>query len=103
MTIAGILVLVGVVAGIVPSVASQATTIGQKAAEGIVKAKHWLQGPPLNIGDDQISSTPTPAGQDQGQRRLDRPRCGQRREHGDVDGDDGLHRPHPVVLLPSGR
>lgn len=57
MTIAGILVLVGVVAGIVPSVASQATTIGQKAAEGIVKAKHWLQGPPLNIGDDQISST----------------------------------------------
>ena len=64
MTIAGILVLVGVVAGIVPSVASQATTIGQKAAEGIVKAKHWLQGPPLNIGDDRISSTLDTLGQD---------------------------------------
>lgn len=57
MTITGILVLVGVVAGIVPSVVSQADDLGQKAAEGITKAKHWMQGPPFNIGDDQISST----------------------------------------------
>ncbi|QKT07979.1 AI-2E family transporter [Gordonia sp. X0973] len=55
MTVTGILVVVGVVAGIVPSVVSQADDIGHKAAEGITKAKSWLQGPPFNIGDDQIS------------------------------------------------
>ncbi|MFT4201119.1 AI-2E family transporter [Gordonia sp. (in: high G+C Gram-positive bacteria)] len=56
MTLTGILVVVGVVAGIVPSVVGQADDLGHKAAEGITKAKTWLQGPPFNIGDDQISN-----------------------------------------------
>nr|WP_283242233.1 AI-2E family transporter [Gordonia araii] len=56
VTLTGIFVVVGVVAGIVPSVVSQADDLGHKAAEGITKAKNWLQGPPFNIGDDQISN-----------------------------------------------
>ncbi len=56
MTLTGILVMVGVVAGIVPSVVSQADALGRKAGEGITKAKSWLQGPPFNVGDDQITN-----------------------------------------------
>ena len=56
MTVTGILVMVGVVAGIVPSVVGQANALGHKAADGITKAKQWLQGPPFNVGDDQITN-----------------------------------------------
>ncbi|WP_228460919.1 AI-2E family transporter [Gordonia crocea] len=55
VTVGGILVMIGVVAGIVPSVVGQADDLGRKAADGITQAKNWLKGPPFNIGDDQIS------------------------------------------------
>ena len=49
-----IAVLAGVIAGIVPSVVSQAPELANKATEGINQVQDWLQGPPINLKDDQI-------------------------------------------------
>ncbi|MHA4848628.1 AI-2E family transporter [Rhodococcus sp. MSC1_016] len=49
-----IAVLAGIIAGIVPSVVSQAPELANKATEGINQVQDWLQGPPINLKDDQI-------------------------------------------------
>ncbi|WP_372027887.1 AI-2E family transporter [Rhodococcus sp. NyZ502] len=49
-------ILAGVIAGIVPSVVSQAPELANKTTEGINQVQDWLQGPPLNLKDDQIDN-----------------------------------------------
>lgn len=46
----------GVVAMIAPSVVNQSDELADKATEGIQKVQDWLQGPPLNIGDEQLNT-----------------------------------------------
>lgn len=49
-------VLVGVIALIVPTVVSQVPEIADQATTGVNQVRDWLQGPPLNIGDEQLGS-----------------------------------------------
>lgn len=51
-----IAIIGGVIGLIVPSVVDQAPQLANKAVEGVQKVQDWIQGPPLNIGDEQISS-----------------------------------------------
>ncbi|MCP2317218.1 putative PurR-regulated permease PerM [Nocardia amikacinitolerans] len=48
--------LAGVIALIVPSVVDQAPELADKATEGVNRVRHWLQGPPLNVRDEQLDS-----------------------------------------------
>ncbi|WP_431953024.1 AI-2E family transporter [Nocardia lijiangensis] len=48
--------LAGVIALIVPSVVDQAPELADKATEGVNQIREWLQGPPLNIRDEQLDS-----------------------------------------------
>ncbi|MET8774584.1 AI-2E family transporter [Nocardia sp. NPDC050713] len=48
--------LAGVIALIVPSVVDQAPELADKATEGVNRVRDWLQGPPLNIRDEQLDS-----------------------------------------------
>ena len=54
------LVALGVVAGIlaiiVPTIIDQAPDLASKATDGINKVYDWLQGPPLNIDDNQVDN-----------------------------------------------
>ncbi|NEW30361.1 AI-2E family transporter [Nocardia cyriacigeorgica] len=57
ITVIGFLgVLAGVIALIVPSVVDQAPALADKSTEGINKVRDWLQGPPLNVRDEQLDS-----------------------------------------------
>ncbi|BDU06617.1 AI-2E family transporter [Nocardia cyriacigeorgica] len=57
VTVIGFLaVLAGVIALIVPSVVDQAPALADKSTEGINKVRDWLQGPPLNVRDEQLDS-----------------------------------------------
>ncbi|MFE3445134.1 AI-2E family transporter [Nocardia sp. NPDC059180] len=57
ITVIGFLaVLSGVIALIVPSVVDQAPALADKSTEGINKVRDWLQGPPLNVRDEQLDS-----------------------------------------------
>ncbi|MFF0817445.1 AI-2E family transporter [Rhodococcus sp. NPDC003318] len=57
ITIAGFFaVLTGVIALIVPSVVDQAPELANKATEGLHQVQDWVQGPPINLRDDQIDS-----------------------------------------------
>ncbi|MGY0498511.1 AI-2E family transporter [Nocardia sp. FBN12] len=49
-------VLAGVIALIVPSVADQAPELADKATDGVNQVRDWIQGPPLNIRDEQLDS-----------------------------------------------
>ena len=49
-------VLAGVVAFIVPSVMDQAPELADSAQEGINQVQTWLEGPPVNLDDQQIDS-----------------------------------------------
>ena len=49
-------VLAGVIAGIIPSVVGQAPELANKTTEGINQVQDWMQGPPLNLQDDQIDN-----------------------------------------------
>lgn len=55
-----ILLALGVVAGIigliVPSIVDQAPALAEQAVDGVQKVQKWAQGPPLNIGDEQLNS-----------------------------------------------
>jgi predicted PurR-regulated permease PerM len=44
----------GIVAAIAPSVADQITDLADAATAALQDVQEWLQGPPLNLGDDQI-------------------------------------------------
>ncbi len=46
----------GIIALIVPSVVDQAPQIADRATEGLYKVQDWLQGPPVNLREDQIDS-----------------------------------------------
>ncbi|ALG85456.1 AI-2E family transporter [Gordonia phthalatica] len=54
--LAAIAVVGGVIGLIVPSVVDQAPELANKAVDGVKKVQDWVQGPPLNVGDEQISS-----------------------------------------------
>ncbi|MBF6329391.1 AI-2E family transporter [Nocardia transvalensis] len=49
-------IFAGIVALIVPSVADQAPQLADRATEGIERVRDWLQGPPLRLRDEQLSS-----------------------------------------------
>ncbi|WP_372440699.1 AI-2E family transporter [Nocardia acididurans] len=49
-------VLAGVIALIVPSVVDQAPDLADQSTEGINRVRDWLQGPPLNIRQEQLDS-----------------------------------------------
>jgi predicted PurR-regulated permease PerM len=44
----------GIVAAIAPSVADQVTELADAATAALQDVQVWLQGPPLNLGEDQI-------------------------------------------------
>ncbi|MGW0122278.1 AI-2E family transporter [Streptomyces sp. NPDC003327] len=55
VTVSFILVVIGVVALIAVPVASQSGELSKGVVEGIQRLREWAAGPPLNIGDDEIS------------------------------------------------
>ncbi|MFD3698407.1 AI-2E family transporter [Streptomyces sp. NPDC058646] len=55
VTVLFLLVAAGIVALIAVPVASQSGELVDGVVEGIQKLRGWAAGPPLNIGDDQIS------------------------------------------------
>jgi putative heme transporter len=55
ITVVALLVAVGVVALISVPVASQSGELVDGVANGIQKLRDWAAGPPLNVGDDQVS------------------------------------------------
>ncbi|MFD3507717.1 AI-2E family transporter [Nocardia sp. NPDC058666] len=57
ITLVGFLGLLGgVIALIVPSVADQAPELADKSTDGVNQIRDWIQGPPLNIRDEQLDS-----------------------------------------------
>ncbi|MFC3241563.1 AI-2E family transporter [Gordonia humi] len=46
----------GIIGLIVPSVIDQAPQLANQAVDGVEQVQKWVQGPPLNVGDEQISS-----------------------------------------------
>ncbi|MFT3900651.1 MAG: AI-2E family transporter [Gordonia sp. (in: high G+C Gram-positive bacteria)] len=56
MTITGVAAVVGIVAGIVPSVMQQSKGLGQKAIDGGKKALEWLHGPPFNVEQKELDN-----------------------------------------------
>lgn len=55
VTVMFLVVALGVVALIAVPVASQTGELTDGVVQGIHKVREWASGPPLNIGDDQIS------------------------------------------------
>ncbi|WP_069173858.1 AI-2E family transporter [Streptomyces griseus] len=55
VTVLFLLVTAGVVALIAVPVASQSGELADGVVEGIQRLREWASGPPLNIGDDQIT------------------------------------------------
>lgn len=53
--LATIAVVAAVLALIVPSVIEQAPLLADQAIKGVKQVQHWIQGPPLNIDDQQMS------------------------------------------------
>lgn len=49
-------VIGGIVAGIVPSVVGQASELANKATQGVQTVQDWLEGPPINLQDEQIDN-----------------------------------------------
>jgi predicted PurR-regulated permease PerM len=52
--LAFILVFIGIIAAIAPSVADQVTELADAATAALQDVQVWLQGPPFNLGEDQI-------------------------------------------------
>ncbi|WP_051716186.1 AI-2E family transporter [Streptomyces bikiniensis] len=55
VTVLFLVAVAGIVALIAVPVASQSGELADGVVEGIQKLREWAAGPPLNIGDDQIS------------------------------------------------
>ncbi|WP_067814821.1 AI-2E family transporter [Nocardia inohanensis] len=49
-------ILAGVIALIVPSVVDQAPDLAAQSTKGVNQVRDWLQGPPLNIRQEQLDS-----------------------------------------------
>src|SRR5215207_1818692 len=52
--LAFIAAFVGIIAAIAPSVADQVTELADAASAALQDVQKWLQGPPFNLGEDQI-------------------------------------------------
>jgi predicted PurR-regulated permease PerM len=52
--VAALALLAGIIAAIAPSVANQVTELADAATAALQDVQEWLQGPPLNLGEDQI-------------------------------------------------
>src|SRR5918997_4058691 len=52
--LAFIAAFVGIIAAIAPSVADQVTELADAASAALQDVQEWLQGPPFNMGEDQI-------------------------------------------------
>ena len=52
--VAALALLAGIIAAIAPSVADQVTELADAATAALQDVQEWLQGPPLNLGEDQI-------------------------------------------------
>ncbi|MGC5249046.1 AI-2E family transporter [Gordonia sp. DT219] len=46
--------LAGVIGLIVPSIVDQSPELADRTVRGVHKLQEWVQGPPLNLGDEQI-------------------------------------------------
>ncbi|MFF8717293.1 AI-2E family transporter [Streptomyces sp. NPDC015184] len=55
VTVSFMLVVAGIIALIAVPVASQSGELSKGVVEGIQRLREWAAGPPLNIGDDEIS------------------------------------------------
>ncbi|MGX6511348.1 AI-2E family transporter [Rhodococcus sp. SJ-2] len=49
-------IVAGIIAGIVPSVVAQVPDLANKATEGINTVQDWVQGPPINLQDEQLDN-----------------------------------------------
>src|SRR3712207_8563743 len=47
---------VGVIVAIAPSVADQVTELADAATAALEDVQQWLQGPPFNLGEDQVGN-----------------------------------------------
>jgi predicted PurR-regulated permease PerM len=54
--VAFIAAFVGIIAAIAPSVAAQVTDLSNAATAALQDVQVWLQGPPFNLGEDQIGA-----------------------------------------------
>jgi predicted PurR-regulated permease PerM len=52
--LAFILALAGIITALAPSVADQVTELADSATAALQDVQEWLQGPPFNLGEDQI-------------------------------------------------
>ncbi len=56
MMLIGVGVLGGVIGLIVPSIIDQAPDLASRAIQGVHELQDWVQGPPLNIRDEQLDN-----------------------------------------------
>ncbi|WP_232017085.1 AI-2E family transporter [Gordonia insulae] len=56
MMLVAVGVLAGVISVIVPSIVRQAPELASRATDGVRKLQDWIQGPPLNIKDEQLDN-----------------------------------------------
>ncbi len=56
MMLIGLGVLGGVIGLIVPSIVDQAPELANRATDGVKHLQDWVQGPPLNIEDEQLDN-----------------------------------------------
>jgi predicted PurR-regulated permease PerM len=56
VTVVSLLVAIGVVVLIAAPVASQAGDLAKGVVDGIQQVREWAAGPPLNIGDDEVTT-----------------------------------------------
>ena len=53
----GLLLLVGIVGGLAPQVTSQAEELADQVTAGLGEVRDLLEGPPFNLGEDQVGAT----------------------------------------------
>ena len=56
MMLVAVGVFAGVIGAIVPSVVDQAPDLANRATDGVKKLQDWVQGPPLNVRDEQLDN-----------------------------------------------
>lgn len=56
MMLVAVGVLAGVISLIVPSIVRQAPELASRATDGVHRLQDWIQGPPLNIKDEQVNN-----------------------------------------------
>src|SRR6476661_73076 len=54
--LAAVAIFVGIIVAIAPSVADQVTQLSDEATRALQDVREWLQGPPFNLGKDQIGN-----------------------------------------------